>query len=112
LDANFLISDAATTTDDLAPSIVYNAVSDRYLVVYQDGRNAATRGDDVHGQRVRSSGALSGRAWRFSGNAAVEDDADPVLVYNENGNQYLVAWADSRNLATRGWDVYARRVGG
>jgi len=107
---NFRISGAAATSDEWAPAVAYNPVSNQYLVVWQDGRNTATRGQDIYGRRVKAGGRLAGGDFRISGPAATSDESYPDVAYNPDDNQYLVVWRDGRNTATRQSDIYGRRV--
>jgi len=92
--------------------VAYNSTSNQYLVVWKDWRNDATRGDDIYGRRVKASGKLAGGDFRISGPAATSNELGPVVAYNPTSNQYLVAWYDWRSGATRGSDIYGRRIAG
>jgi len=50
--------------DQRVPRPAYNPNSDRYLIVWHDGRNLATRGSDIYGQLMTRNGARSGRRYQ------------------------------------------------
>jgi len=81
-----------------------------YLVVWQDSRDQATRGQDIYGQRVTSGGGPLGSAFRISGPWALGDETHPRLADESAAHQYLVVWKDTRNEATRGPDIYGKRL--
>jgi hypothetical protein len=108
--ADFRISGSAATSDEWAPAVVWNGTANEYLVVWQDGRNSATRGWDIYGQRVSAAGISVGANFRISSLGAVTDDTTPAVAWNGVANQYLVVWEDYRTFSTRGVDVYGRRV--
>jgi len=105
------ISGNRATADDHTPVVAWNAVDNEYLVVWEDGRNEAARGTDIYGRRVSADGRPIGGDRRISGLKATADDYKPAVAWNAVDNEYLVIWGDGRNEATRGWDVYGRRVG-
>jgi len=109
---NFRISSMSGTTPEGRPTVVYNAGRNRYLVVWHDLRNQATSGLDLFGQQVKAGGILAGVNFRISGKNATADEWRQTVAYNSTDNQYLAVWSDSRNWATRNWDVYGRRVNG
>jgi hypothetical protein len=89
-DTNFFISNAANDED--APSVAYDSVNQRYLVVWQDNRNI---NQDIYGQIVNADGSF------FNGNFAVcnegEYQDDPSVAYDSANQRFLVAWQDNRN---------------
>ncbi|MBU1227985.1 MAG: hypothetical protein KJ698_12340 [Actinobacteria bacterium] len=48
---------------------------------------------------------------RVSSPSATDWEYAPAVAWNGTANQYLVVWQDNRNLGTRGYDIYGRRVG-
>jgi hypothetical protein len=110
LGKNFRISDYAATSDDHDPAVAYNPTTNQYLVVWHDYRNDSTRGIDIYGQRVSASGAHLGSKIRISGSTAKGDETDPFVAYNSVTNQYLVVWADNRNVTKRSLDIYGQRL--
>jgi hypothetical protein len=96
---------STASSDQLAPAAA--AGTGGYLVVWQDGRNLATNGDDIYGSRVSSAGTVldaSGIAI-CTANAAQYSAAVAF-----NSTNYLVVWSDERNLGATGVDVYGTRV--
>jgi hypothetical protein len=110
IGSNFLISEPAATGNDLKPAVAWNATANEYLVVWEDGRNSATRGYDIYGQRVSATGFLLGSNFRVGGPGATSDDWNPAVAWNGTTRQYLVVWEDPRNEAARGVDIYGQRV--
>ena len=47
----------------------------------------------------------------ITGPSAGGPDQVPAVAWNGTANQYLIAWMDGRNYATRYSDVYGQRVG-
>jgi hypothetical protein len=103
----FRVSDSTATEG--VPDLAFNAATNQYLVVWQDSRNQATRGWEVVGRRVGSTGTLLGSDFAISN--AMTDETRPAVVWNATANQYGVVWEDKRNYATRGTEIYGRRVG-
>lgn len=110
LGSDRLISGPNALTNEVEPAVVWNDADGQYLVLWSDGRASDTRGRDVYGRRVASGGAPSSGDFRVSGPAATGDDARPAVAWNATANQYLVVWENGRDLATRGTDVYGRRL--
>jgi len=108
---DFWISGPAATNES-EPAVAYNPVNNRYLVVWVDWRNLATRGYDIYRQRVKTTGKLAGGDFRISGPAATGSEWSPTVAYNHFYKRYLVVWVDNRNGATRGWEIYGQRVAG
>jgi hypothetical protein len=97
---------AASSADNLAyPDIVYNDITNEYMVVWQDVGGQR----DVHGRRVDPIGVQIGAEF------VIGQDADtqgyPAIAWNDDANEYLVVWHDYRNSGTTGADIYGRRVG-
>ena len=107
---DFRISGPGATSDEWDPAVAYNPTNHRYLVVWSDDRNEGSRGTDIYGQLLAADGTRIGGDFRISGPAATSYEYDPAVAYNPASNQYLVVWRDRRNDATRGWDIYGRRV--
>jgi len=108
---DFRISGRNATSGEISPAVAYNPKANQYLVVWQDGRSEATRGDDIYGRLVGADGKPVGSDFRVSGRKAVRDETSPAVAYNSAANQYLVVWSDSRSWTPRGTDIYGRRVG-
>jgi hypothetical protein len=94
------------------PDVAWNKKWNRYLVVWEDWRNYATTGGDTFARRVKADGTRIGGNFRVSGAGAVSHEDDTAVAYNQASNQFLVVWSDWRNRATRGDDIFGRRVTG
>jgi len=77
-----------------------------YLVVWADGRNAATTGLDIYGTRVDSAGKVL-EAGGIPISQAAGDQYAPAVAANGTGS--LVVWQDGRSVDT-GPDIYGARV--
>ena len=108
---DFRISGVNATAYENDPAVAFNPTVGQFLVVWQDGRNEATRGADTYGRRIGADGKPIGGDFRISGGNATGHEFGAAVAYNAATNQYLVVWSDTRNQATRGWDIYGRRVG-
>jgi len=51
-----------------------------------------------------------GSDFRISGSQATALEADAAVAWNGDATEYLVVWEDERDEATRGSDIYGRRV--
>ena len=58
---DFRIAGSNANSGEISPAVAYNPKANQYLVVWQDGRNEATRADDVYGRRVGADGKPVGR---------------------------------------------------
>jgi hypothetical protein len=112
IGSNLRISGSAATDYDTAPAVAWSPSDGGYLVVWEDERNEATRGRDIYGRRLNADGTPSGGDFRISGAAATSDEGWTAAVSDQTGKECLVVWADQRNEATRGWDIYGQRVAG
>jgi hypothetical protein len=93
---------------EAAPAVAANA--NELLVVWQDGRNAATSGLDLYGMRFALDGTPLDAA-PFVVDDQPGDQFGPSLAADTNGD-FLVAWADARNVDPAGdVDLYATIVG-
>jgi len=114
-DGTRLAGDIRMTADPAAqyrPDVAWNKTWNRYLVVWEDWRDYATSGGDTYARRVGADGSRIGGNFRVSGTGAVSHENDTAVVYNQNSNQFLVVWSDWRNRASRGDDIFGRRVTG
>jgi hypothetical protein len=113
LGRDFRICGAGATTNDTAPAVAYGVEANQYLVVWTDGRGNAvypSRGFEIYGRLVAADGARDARDFRISGPAATGSEITPATVYNPMVDEFLVAWADTRDIGTRGFDIRGRRV--
>jgi hypothetical protein len=100
----FIISNAAN--DQSNPDIVYNSISNQFLVVFDDDR-LVEYDYDIYGKLLNGDGTPSGADFPIS--TPSENQLLPVAAYNSTDNQYLVVWWDKRNPTTSA-DIYARLV--
>jgi len=107
--SDFRISGLGATEDEGNPKVVWSG-TDEYLVVWRDGRDRPTRGEDIYGRRVSAAGVPLAADFRISGPGADDYDTAPAVAWNGRSLEYLVVWTDQRDEATRGWDIYGRRV--
>jgi len=112
LGMNFAIGGPAATAGQYLPAVAWNETTDQYLVVWSDGRNWATRGMDIFGQRVSASGERLRGNFLISGPGATAEESQPSVAWNAAANEYLVVWEDRRNqvVAGSGSDIYGQRV--
>jgi hypothetical protein len=102
---NFVISNAANT--QFSPSVAYDNVNQRFLVVWYDYR-PGTNGADIYGQLVNSDGALVGSNFVISN--AASDQFNPSVAYNSSFQRFLVSWQDERNSGITDTDIYGQLV--
>jgi len=111
IGADFRISGPDAIFNEGSPAVAWNQTNNQYLVVWQDERNyTTTPTSDIYGRRVRANGKPSGGDFRISGSTATSWESEPAVAWNQTNNQYLVVWQDERDFATRGRDIYGRRV--
>jgi hypothetical protein len=108
IGADFRISNSSS--DDLCGDLAWGSSTNQFLVVWEDYRTYS-RGADVYGRLVGADGKPVGTAdFLISGPGATADDYAPAVAWGATTKQYLVVWSDYRTDATRGADVYGRRV--
>lgn len=92
----------------MEPALAYNAELNQYLIVwYKSGYTYA--GYDVAGQIVNADGSPAGPHLTICEDPEIQ--WRPRVAYNATLHQYLVVWADWRNMAGTGADIYGQRVG-
>jgi hypothetical protein len=110
LGSNFRVVGKGATTEDSDAAVVWNGTSNQYLIVWEDDRRVATRGQDLYGRLLAADGTPDGGDFRISGPGATALEGDPAVSWSGTANEYLVAWIDGRNLATRNRDIYGQRL--
>ncbi len=105
IGAEKLISGPAALGDDRCPAVAWGSTTGRYLVIWQDGRNASW---DTYGRLVGADGKPAGADFRISNSSS--DDLCGDVAWGSSSNQFLVVWEDYRSYS-RGADVYGRLVG-
>lgn len=94
------------------PYVSYDAVNQRYFVLWQDERNssASTANIDLYGQFVNLDGSLSGSNYAVS--SAPSNQLAPSIAYDPLFKQFLAVWKDARNInppGTSASDIYGQR---
>lgn len=86
------------------PSVAYDAVNNRFLVVWSELRNGTS--DDIYGQLVNVDGTLSGSSFPIS--TANNAQYYPAIAYDSANQRFLVVWEDYRN--GNHYDIYGQLV--
>ncbi len=86
---NFAITIAPSSQG--SPSVVYDSVNMRFLVVWTDARNAGSTLNDIYGQYVNVDGSLSGSNFAVANTTVSE--AGPRAAYNSVCGNTLVTYA-------------------
>lgn len=97
-----------TNSRQTRPTISYDAVNQRYFVMWQDERNSSTSlaNIDLYGQYVNLDGSLSGANYAISSNSS--NQLAPAIAYDNYTKQFLAVWKDARNTSTTASDVYCQ----
>lgn len=107
IGANFRICGPGAVGWDWTPGVAWDDYMGQYLVVWQDERDYGTRGADICGRRLVSTGARVGGDFRISGTGSTSEHG-PAVAWG--GTEHLVVWQDARGVPASGRDVYGRRV--
>lgn len=91
-----------TNSRQTKPSVSYDAVNQRYFVIWQDERNSSTSSAniDLFGQFVNLDGSLSGANYSISSNPS--NQLAPAIAYDPNFKRFLAVWKDARNITPPG----------
>lgn len=89
-----------TNSRQTKPFVSYDAVNQRYFVIWQDERNSSTSAAniDLFGQYVNLEGSLSGTNYAISSNPS--NQLAPSIAYDPNFKQFLAVWKDARGINT------------
>lgn len=87
------------------PSVTYDSVNHRFLVVWQDYRSDTDA--DIYGQLVNADGSLLNANFVISG-VAGSDQLNPAAAYDRVNQRYLVVWQDYRSGPEA--DIYGQLV--
>jgi hypothetical protein len=87
------------------PSIAYDSVNQRYMVVWNDIRSNYW---DIWGHLLNPDGTLNGKEFFISINPSSQEG--PSIAYDSATQRFLVAWADDRNSGRTDWDIYGQLV--
>jgi hypothetical protein len=91
------------------PSLAYSQDSDRYLAVWQDYRNGAP--SRIYGQFIAGNGTFIGGNFLLSDiSNATANQFLPSVAYNKASQEFLVVWADERDMAITGANICGRRL--
>ena len=93
------------------PTVSYDAVNQRYFVMWQDERNSSTSmaNIDLFGQFVNLDGSLSGANYSIS--SAASNQLAPAIAYDPYFKRFLAVWKDARNInppGTSASDIYGQ----
>lgn len=114
LGSDFLISAAGCVSWPGAPGVTRLASAPYHFLVVWEEEGGAGRGRDIFGRRVVVSNlAMSGPVgspFHISGRGATGDETHPRPALNAQTGELVVVWKDTRNQATRGPDIYGRRL--
>jgi hypothetical protein len=94
------------------PGVAWSGEAARFLVVWQDWRNAddpLNRGADVYGRLIGDDWAPFGAAFRVSGSNALGNEYGPAVAWSPGGIRFQVAWEDWREADPA---IFGRRVSG
>ena len=97
----------AISTNGASQNPAVCALTNDFLVVWQDRRNSGTTGTDIYGTRVDTNGNVL--------------DTNAIAICNNTGNQVapavagnsseaIAVWTDPRNTADTGNDIYGARI--
>ena len=105
-DVNFVISNA--TNSQLNPSVAYDPVNQRFLVVWFDHRGGTY---DIYGQLVNAAGTLYSTASdvNFVISNATYDQYLPSVAFDTANQRFLVVWQDYR-INSISTDIYGQLV--
>ena len=110
--ANSGTNDAViTNSNQTKPTVSYDAVNQRYFVMWQDERNSSTSlaNIDLYGQFVNLDGSLSGVNYSIS--SAPSNQLAPAIAYDPFFKRFLAVWKDARNInppGTSASDIYGQ----
>lgn len=88
------------------PGIAYDPNRDRYLIVWDDDRNAAFTGHDLFGRFFTHNGAPDGSERAVI--TAPANQRQPRLAFNNDRQEFLLVWSDSRNAIATGLDIFGQ----
>jgi hypothetical protein len=98
----------SSPTYEVAATAEYDSDNDKWLVVWEDGRDSATLNRSVYGRFVNADGSFAGTSFRIT--SGPNDEFSPVAVSMKNSS-FLVVWEDSRTWElTDCDDVYSQIV--
>jgi hypothetical protein len=88
------ITELATSpvSSQRAPAIAWDGT--QYVVVWEDGRNAATTGTDLYVARLAADGTLmdAGGIGLLENSVLPSNQTQPAIVYNPGAGAHLIVW--------------------
>jgi len=96
------------------PAAAFDEGSNRFLVIWRDGRNSGSTGDDIYGRLIDSDGTFfpadgdGGNGFPVCG--SVGGQSNPAVAVDQESGRFLVTWEDGRNSEATGYDIYGRLV--
>lgn len=88
------------------PDLAYNATNNQVYLAFTD--NIGSTDQDIKQRIFEPDGTL---VEYHDVSIAADAQIHPSVAWNENDNEYLVAWYDYRDSGTQGADIYAARMG-
>jgi len=88
------------------PAVAYDSTNNRYLVVWQDGRDYDETDYDIYGARLSHSGNVTNAAIYIAVKERAQESPD--VAYCQDSDRYLVAWHDRD--APSYTDIYGRQI--
>lgn len=97
----------AISTNGASQNPAVCALTNDFLVVWQDRRNSGTTGTDIYGSRVDTNGnVLDTNGFAICTN--VGNQVAPAVA--GNSSEAIAVWTDPRNSADTGNDIYGARI--
>ncbi|MGH7407486.1 MAG: CFI-box-CTERM domain-containing protein, partial [Candidatus Methylomirabilales bacterium] len=96
--AEITISSAAN--NQTVPAVVYNGVTNQFLVVWQDLRSGSF--SDIFGQLVNAAGVLVASDFAIPDTAPPSNRTAPAVAFNDTTTRFLVVWEEGALTNIRG----------
>ena len=103
---NFPISDDPPGSSQTYPSVAFDSVNRRFLVVWQDYRTDSSY--DIYGQLVDANGNLFGSPNFAITSPDTVADVNPKIAYDSSSKRFLVVWV--RNPGEGSGNIYGQLV--
>ncbi|WP_235919339.1 Ig-like domain-containing protein [Heliomicrobium undosum] len=109
LGDGIILADTDAVPSGQHPSVAYDSVNKRYLIVWEDYRYPQTgdRTHNIYGQLLNADGTLNGSNFIISENGSAEQ-YDPFVAFDSGNVKYLVLWQDFRSMNYN--DIYGQFV--
>ncbi len=99
---NFSICSLTSLTQQ-NPSLAFDKINSRFLVIWEDGRNG---GYDIYGQLVNSDHTLNGTDFQIT--SATDNQYSPSLEFDEVNQRYMAVWYDFRDAVY--YEIYGQLI--